>query len=56
MERTIDIIEERNDLNEWVRRSIELFETTPYLDNILEVYPLQTARPERLNDSVPDPY
>ncbi|MCI0473189.1 MAG: hypothetical protein L0Y76_06350, partial [Ignavibacteria bacterium] len=50
MERTIDIIEERDDLNVWVRRSIELFETTPYLDNILEVYPLQTARPERLND------
>ena len=49
MNRTIDIINERNELNQWVKRSIELFENTPYLDNILEVYPLQTARPERLN-------
>ena len=52
MDRTIDIIEERDELNEWVRCSIELFETTPYLDNILEVYPLQTARPERLKDKL----
>ncbi len=50
MERMIDIVSERDDLNEWVRRSLELFEDTPYLDNILEVYPLQTARPERLDD------
>jgi hypothetical protein len=50
MDRSIDIETERDDLNEWVRRSLELFETTPYLDNILEVYPLQTARPERLDD------
>lgn len=50
MERTINIFEEREHLNTWVRRSIELFETTSYLDHILEVYPLQTARPERLND------
>ena len=50
MDRTIDIINERQELNDWIRRSIELFETTPYLDNILSVYPLQTARPERLED------
>lgn len=49
MDRTIDIENNRNDLNEWVLKSIELFETTPYLDNILDVYPLQTAIPERLD-------
>ena len=50
MNRSIDIEEERGELNEWVLRSIELFESTPYLDNILDVYPLQSASPERLDD------
>lgn len=50
MNRRIDIEEERGELNEWVLRSIELFESTPYLDNILNVYPLQSASPERLDD------
>lgn len=49
MDRTIDIENSRNELNEWVLKSIELFENSAYLDNILEVYPLQTARPERLD-------
>lgn len=50
MERTLDI-KNPKELNEWVKRSIKLFQNTPYLDNILRVYPLQVARPERL-DSV----
>ena len=50
MNRSIDIEEERGELNEWVLKSIELFENTPYLDNILEVYPLQSASPERLDN------
>lgn len=50
MDRTIDIENERDQLNDWVLRSIELFENTPYLDNILSVYPLQAARPERLDN------
>jgi hypothetical protein len=50
MDRTIDIENERAELNDWVLRSIELFENTAYLDNILNVYPLQSARPERLED------
>ncbi|PCJ22791.1 MAG: hypothetical protein COA97_12930 [Flavobacteriales bacterium] len=50
MNRRIDIEEGRGELNEWVLRSIELFESTPYLDNILNVYPLQSASPERLDD------
>ncbi len=50
MNRSIDIEEGREELNEWVLRSIELFENTPYLDNILDVYPLQSASPERLDD------
>lgn len=37
MERKIDIENDRNELNGWVLRSIELFEGTPYLDNILSV-------------------
>ncbi len=52
MERTIDIENERSELNEWVKKSIELFESPLYLDNILDVYPLQTARPERLNNRI----
>lgn len=52
MNRTIDILNNRDELNEWVLKSIELFETTPYLDNILKVYPLETARPERLKNQL----
>ena len=48
MERTIDIEDEREELNEWILKSIELFEDTPYLDNLLEVYPLETAVPIHL--------
>lgn len=48
MDRTIDIENEREELNEWVLKSIELFESTPYLDNLLEVYPLETAVPNHL--------
>jgi len=52
MDRVIDIENNRNELNEWVLKSIELFENTPYLDNILEVYPLLSAQPERLDSSL----
>lgn len=52
MDRSINIENERAELNQWVLRSIELFENTPYLDNILAVYPLQSARPTRLNDNL----
>lgn len=52
MDRSINIEDERAELNQWVLRSIELFENTPYLDNILAVYPLQSARPTRLNDNL----
>ncbi|MBS1635688.1 MAG: hypothetical protein JST26_07170 [Bacteroidetes bacterium] len=52
MERTIDIENDLDDLNQWVRQSIELFQTTPYLDNINEVYPLQIAAPERIDGTL----
>jgi hypothetical protein len=52
MDRSINIENERAELNQWVLKSIELFENTPYLDNILAVYPLQSARPTRLNDNL----
>jgi len=48
MDRTIDIENERQELNGWVLKSIELFENTPYLDDLLEVYPLETAVPNHL--------
>ena len=48
MDRTIDITNTEN-LNEWVSRSIELFQNTNYLDNILAVYPLEIATPERID-------
>lgn len=50
MDRTIDIENKREELNEWILKSIELFENTPYLDNLLEIYPLQTAVPTHLNE------
>ncbi|MBY0479549.1 MAG: hypothetical protein K2Q24_18010 [Chitinophagaceae bacterium] len=49
MDRTIDIETNPENLNEWVRQSIELFRNTNYLDQILEVYPFQIAAPERLD-------
>jgi hypothetical protein len=52
MDRTIDIENERDDLNEWILKSIKLFESTPYLDNLLEVYPLQTAVPIHLDEKL----
>jgi hypothetical protein len=48
MDRTIDIENENGELNEWILKSIKLFESTPYLDNLLEVYPLETAVPNHL--------
>ncbi|MEX0968741.1 MAG: hypothetical protein WD077_16025 [Bacteroidia bacterium] len=49
MDRTIDIENETHDLNEWILKSIQLFERTPYLDNLLEVYPLESAVPVHLD-------
>jgi hypothetical protein len=51
MERTIDIENNPEQLNEWVLKSINLFKDTNYLDQILEVYPFQIASPERLEAS-----
>ena len=51
MNRTIDI-NNRNLLNIWVRQSIELFETTAYLDNITNIYPFHTIRPTRLEQNL----
>lgn len=48
MDRTIDIVNEREELNRWVLKSMALFEGTAYLDNLLEVYPLETAIPSHL--------
>lgn len=51
MERTIDITDNEN-LNEWIARSINLFQNTNYLDNILGVYPLEIATPERMDTTL----
>ena len=52
MERTIDIETNPENLNEWVRQSIDLFRNSNYLDQILEVYPFQIAAPERLDAGI----
>ncbi|WP_310379787.1 hypothetical protein [Flavobacterium sp.] len=52
MERTIDIENSPEQLNEWVLKSINLFKDTNYLDQILDVYPFQIASPERLEANV----
>lgn len=52
MDRTIDIENEREELNKWILKSIELFGSTPYLDNLLEVYPLETAVPTHLEQKL----
>lgn len=52
MDRTIDIEANPENLNEWVRQSIELFRNSNYLDQILEVYPFQIAAPERLDAAI----
>jgi hypothetical protein len=52
MDRTIDIENNPEHLNEWVLKSINIFRNSNYLDQILEVYPFQIASPERLDPSV----
>ncbi len=52
MDRTIDIENNPEKLNEWVQKSIELFRTSNYLDQILEIYPFQIAAPERLEAGI----
>jgi hypothetical protein len=52
MERTINISENLEELNPWIKRSIELFQTTKYLDDILKVYPFQIATPQRLDRDI----
>ncbi|HHT9131463.1 MAG TPA: hypothetical protein ACFYED_03150 [Candidatus Tripitaka californicus] len=52
MKRTIDIIKNPEKLNLWVRKSIELFKETAYLDNIQEVYPFESALPLRKEDEI----
>lgn len=52
MDRTIDIEANPENLNEWVRQSINLFRNSNYLDQILEVYPFQIAAPERLDAGI----
>lgn len=51
MNRSIDITNEEN-LNEWVSKSIDLFQNTSYLDNISEIYPLEIATPERIEPTL----
>lgn len=52
MHRSIDIENKREELNEWVLSSIRLFETTAYLDELLEIYPLETAVPTHLEQKL----
>ncbi len=53
MKRTIDIINNPENLNPWVRHSVALFSETSYLDNIQEIYPFQISQhPQRINSRI----
>ncbi len=52
MKRKIDVINNPNVLNPWVKRSIELFEKTAYLDNIHQVYPFKISKSKEITDTV----
>ena len=51
-ERTIDLDENFDSLNPWVRKSIELFNDGQYLDKISHVYNYQADRPVRIEDNL----
>lgn len=48
MERRIDITKLEL-LNPWIAKSINLFNSSSYLDSIMKIYPLEVAKPNRLN-------
>lgn len=50
MNRSIDIINNSEILNPWIRRSITLFQKSSYLDNIQEIYSFQMSPPKRLDN------
>lgn len=54
MNRTIDIEseKERKKINYWILKCIGLFNNTGYLDNLLEIYPLETAIPVHLESGL----
>ncbi len=52
MARILHIENDRDQFNEWVEKSLNLFENSNYLDQILEVYPFQIAVPERLDQTI----
>lgn len=51
MQRTLDINDPKA-LNPWIKRSIDLFSKTHYLDNIRDIYPFQVSIPQRINRKV----
>ncbi len=51
MRRTLDINGTKA-LILWVKRSIDLFSKTHYLDNIRDIYPFQVSIPQRINRKV----
>jgi hypothetical protein len=51
MARKLDIGIDDN-FNPWIKKSLTLFNSTNYLDQILEIYPFQIAVPKRLDKSL----
>jgi len=51
MERTIDI-SKTDLLNVWIKKSIEIFENSNYLDRIMDIYTFQITTPARLESDV----
>lgn len=52
MKRNIDIENEKHKLNLWVKKSIELFQETSYLDDIQSIYHFKMSTPQRLPNNV----
>jgi len=51
MRRKLDPINDSRLLNPWVRRSLDLFRATSYLDDIQEIYAFQISAPPQLDEN-----
>lgn len=52
MKRTIDIVNNPERLNNWVRQSIVIFNEQAYLDNVQEVYPFQISEQKNIDSGI----
>jgi|GEM_PF-882228 len=52
MKRIINIEKEFDRLNPWVAKSLNLFNKTPYLDNVSDIYPFEISKKNVFEDSI----